>query len=191
MSGRADLHGSILTPRADLRENSAGRRRPTRAETQTSVGQRGPGPDAANRLTRSSRGPVGGDGIESTPPPGCGEPAARCGEGVLAAPGPTDGGPQPSGPPANRLARREGSPYADRRMPPLTARRVENSNSTRVATDPRRRNLGGDGKLTRDGRPVTLREHVIPRARAAYQTHSEADLARIRFSHGHSTASAM
>jgi hypothetical protein len=67
-------------------------------------------------------------------------------------------------------------------MPPLTARRVENSNSTRVATDPRRRNLGGDGKLTRDGGPVTLREHVIPRARAAYQTHSEADLARIRFS---------
>jgi 3'-phosphoadenosine 5'-phosphosulfate sulfotransferase (PAPS reductase)/FAD synthetase len=81
--------------------------------------------------------------------------------------------------------------YVDRRFPDVAERWCAYEERKLAKNAGQARNLGVDGKLTRDGRPVTLREHVIPRARAAYQTHSEADLARIRFSHGHSTASAM
>ncbi len=81
--------------------------------------------------------------------------------------------------------------YVDRRFPDDMERWCvyEERKLAKNAHEPR--NLGVDGKLTKDGRTVTLREHVLPRARAAFGGYSTRQLAQIRFSHGHSTASVM
>jgi len=81
--------------------------------------------------------------------------------------------------------------YVDRHRPDVSERwcQLEERKLAKNAHEPR--NLGVDGKLDKNGRPLTLRDDVLPRARAAYKGHTEAELARIRFSHGHSTASVM
>src|ERR1700681_2842071 len=100
MSGRANLHGSILTPRDDLREKAHLRRAlscmsqrhhaaavPDRSRTTVDLGgvwaselpsgaRQGVGTTATvlaatDRLTRSSRGPTRDLERRTDPPPGC------------------------------------------------------------------------------------------------------------------------
>jgi hypothetical protein len=81
--------------------------------------------------------------------------------------------------------------YVERRRPDVSERWCQLEERKLAKNAHQARNLGVDGKLDKDGRALTLRDDVLPRARAAYNRHSDADLARIRFSHGHSTASVM
>jgi hypothetical protein len=81
--------------------------------------------------------------------------------------------------------------YVDRRFPADMERwcGYEERKLAKNARQPR--NLGVDGKLAPDGRTITLREDVLPRARAKYAALTTRELAQVRLSHGHSTASAM
>jgi hypothetical protein len=81
--------------------------------------------------------------------------------------------------------------YVDRRFPSDMERWCRYEERKLAKNAHQSRNLGVEGKLTRDGRTITLREDVLPRARAAYAGLTTRELAQIRFSHGHSTASVM
>ncbi len=81
--------------------------------------------------------------------------------------------------------------YVDRRFPGDMERWCTYEERKLLKNAHQPRNLGVEGKLAPDGRTITLRDDVLPRARAAYAAFSTRELARIRFSHGHSTASIM
>jgi hypothetical protein len=81
--------------------------------------------------------------------------------------------------------------YVDRRFPEVTERWSRYEERKLAKNAHQARNLGVDGKIAKNGRTLTLRDDVLPRARAAFKGHTTRELARIRFSHGHSTASVM